>query len=658
MPADADFEDFDAKIAEVRAARATDDPKKYAAALRSLIAAHYDSFDASESYSGDTLRDLVKRDRLLADDNMSMAIVAGVFHNKNRSGTSPKNLDQAIQDARQNFIDKRADIRPIMNALGGDWDTPGVAQMSKDMEQEFHDEFIRQGAHEAEATVRAKRKVISILNTRSSDPKQAYFVISSKSQNASIKLYMDGKSSTMKPVIGPDDAVRIREGIAAARALRFNKDPINVNVMSNDSMGVPKAVSDELESGDVAFTYFGGDGVYLYPEKIQSEFIAGGFGPNWFSTDTPDVDSIYKHLIVHETGHLQMYKLWGSENSSGRQALEADFKKFNVRKNGTSDYGNESISESFAEQYAKYLLTGDASQEFIDLLSSKGLTKAQLNKKWRETYEQKDSNYKGFFDFMDKFMGSQSIDVDGKKITAPEYDFVWQQSGNQPYGTKQSKFGSAPINLIARLKGMRNKKPETVTSIQESDKVAVVYRGVDGTKGKSGWDLHDEWRTSDEPWYGFGMFGDGQYSSNLQSSAGQFGSTIAKMGIKKDAKVAVWNDNRSSTSGWKPMAGDPNAVNLYEIYNELTDSVIRDFILNEIDPDMDSSEISQIRSLILDAIGLRSGARKDASNLAAILGYQVLEILEPQAATRGREESYFIIIDRSATQMMVPPGKN
>jgi hypothetical protein len=81
---------------------------------------------------------------------------------------------------------------------------------------------------------------------------------------------MDPKSSTMKPIVDENEIAQIRDGITAARANRFNKDPINVSVMSVDSAaGVPQSVSSQLDDGDLAFTYFGGDGVFIYPERMK-----------------------------------------------------------------------------------------------------------------------------------------------------------------------------------------------------------------------------------------------------------------------------------------------------------------------------------------------------------------------------------------------------
>ena len=243
-------------------------------------------------------------------------------------------------------------IDSILRGLGSGWDVEGAVALSDRLFKEFKDGFTAQGAHEKEAVYRASKKVAAILTERSTNPAKAFIRINSDSDNAEINLYMDGgrTDGTFVPVTSEIDTAHVRDAISAARAFRFNKDKITVNLLSEKSEVAPKAVTSQLGGEEVAFTFLGGNGIYLFPEKIERMVARTDRPADFFSTDTSSKELTYKHLVVHESGHLQMYKLWGDSNSSGRKALEGDFKKFGVSQTGTSLYGDESVSESFAEQ--------------------------------------------------------------------------------------------------------------------------------------------------------------------------------------------------------------------------------------------------------------------------------------------------------------------
>jgi hypothetical protein len=608
--------------------------------LRDLIVFHQDSFKADESYSPRDLDAAVKADELLSSDPRAIAVVRGVLHVGARDGKSPKTLTQLLDDAKQNFKDNRADVRPHLAALGGDWETKGAIQLADDMQVEFEAEFIRQGAHPGEAVFRAKRRVAQVLNDMATDHKKSYIVLTSKQDNASIKLFMGSKSGTMVPVAAPDEVAQIRVGITAARANKFNKDPINVNVMANDSTSaMPTAVSSQLDDGDLAFTYFGGDGVFIYPQRV-SKMLADGVDSNWFSTNIKDSKDLYKHLIVHETGHLQMYKLWGQGKGSGRAELEKDFTNFNVSKDGTSDYGSESISESFAEQYAKYLLTGNASQEFIDLLSSKGLTKAQLNKKWRENHKSLfSSGYDIFFKFLDGVM------VDDQQGVTPEY--------NGPEAREYSdggKYGAGIVHRLGRILGFTSNKPDKVDSIK-NDKY-VIYRGLQSANNRTPIDMHAQFMYADMPYYGYGIHGDGQYSStNRRTARGYAGYTddgVVKMRVKPTAKVYS-EGGRGSDNLFDPAVSN-DGIDIRDVYAKLFDSdgILAQIVLNEIDPDLSGYELQAQIDLLARKLGIINGNYMGSkSHLAALLGFQGIEI------NQGGE-SFVVILDRSMLEMQDP----
>ncbi len=632
ISANADLDEFEAKISAVRDARGSGDQGAYAKALRDLLQIDYDSLNASEEYDPTTLDMLVKNDRFL--DTRGLALVRGFFHNKKRTGSTPKTANELRADAATEYRTKMPRIDAILRALDSDWDIEGAVALSDRLFKELKDEFLVQGAHDKEATYRASRKVASILRERSSDPTKSFIRISSNTDNAEINLYMDGKRTdgVLTPIVNEVDAAQIKAGIAAARAFRFNKDKISVNVLSEASNAAPKAVTSELGGDEVAFTFLGGNGIYLFPEKIETMLNRPDRPSDFFSTDIDTKDLAYKHLIVHESGHLQMYKLWGDGKSSGRKSLEDDFKKFNVSQAGTSLYGDESVSESFAEQYAKYLITGDASPEFLELLSSKGLTKAQLNKKWRDNYPQYKNN---FFKFVDGIL------ADDQNVITPEFNGPESSEYN-----KKAKYGAARVHKLARIFGFTDKKPDTVDSIP-NDKY-TIYRGVSANSESEAWLMHNQFRTADMPWYGYGIYGDGQYSSNNQSTARGYGTT-AKMRAKPDANVYVSLESSWSKDGNIYSVKNNNDTDINKFYDELRKTLLKEIVLNEIDPNLEGSELDSQVKLLKLKMGLNERG-ENHSILAGMLGYQGVEIV------MNSGESYLVILDRSMVDMMVPPG--
>lgn len=164
----------------------------------------------------------------------------------------------------------------------------------------------------------------------------------------------------------------------------------------------------------------------------------------------------------------------------------------------------------------------------------------------------------------------------------------------------------------------------------------------------SGWELHNQFRTADMPWYGYGIYGDGQYASTESSTASNFGSVVAKMRVKPDAKIYNHQDGKVFDSLDNNQGIDIPALqrSLYE-----TGGILEQIVLNEVDPDLEGSELqAEVRKLEVK-MGLNGRASDhDLSILAGMLGFQGIEL------RNNNFESYFVILDRSALEMLVPPG--
>ena len=645
MPATVDLNALDDKIQAVRSARtdmASDinvDPIKqsaYEAALKDLLDFHHDQFDASESYSFPL--DLIKSDKALSA--RGIAKIAAASHGRNRAGSAPKSADTLADESIKTFRDKTPRINDVLSSLGGDWQAQGAKEYHDELGSKFSKEYTDLGIPRNEAEFRAKVRASNMLKNQAGNPELAQVKVSSTSNNAEIYVYMNANADgTMTPSLSGAQAKYINDGIAKARAFRFNKDKVTVHALGGSTYMPPKVADDIGDSA--AFTYFGGNGVYLYPDRVSGILGKLPDDPNFYSTDIKTEADAFSHIIVHETGHLQMYKLWGNDKNSGRAALAADMAKLNVPQD-VGTYSRSSASESFAEQYAKYLLTGDASQAFMDLLSSKGLTKAQINTKWRDAYKSKSKQHSAFMEALSAFASefgdgsTASNDIE----SSPDY------GGNSVGG--YTKFGSRSANKVARLLGLRGKRPQQVDDIDPNTH-QVIYRGNKDVQdeGKSGWDLHEEFRDSLEPYYGFGIYGDGIYSSTEADTAESFGYRVAKLGIDKNANLAAYGRRQ----GKPHIALSEKEFSLESFYTELYSEILPEYVRNEINPDMSDAEVRQVVSQILARTGLGNGSyfdRDQAAIIAAWAGFQGLEVINPNGHSK---ESYYVIIDRSIIQM-------
>jgi hypothetical protein len=629
IPAGHDFDKLEELISEVRSARQDGDTDAYATALRDLLQFHYDSFDASNEYKSPL--DLVKADRFMSP--REVAKVAGFLHNKDRSGTRAKSYDEVRDDLAKDLRTKIPRISSILAALAGDWKAEGALELIDRYQSEFETAYKDAGLSGSEAKFRANSKALAKVRKMMDSPSSAHIKLSSANDNADIFVYMDTDlpaGSPYAPVINDAEAAAILGGIRKARANRFNKDRVIIHAMAGGT-DLPKSVAAQIGEDDAAFTYHGGNGgVFIYPKKVTAVGTNLSFNPNWYSTDVSSLEAAYQHIIVHETGHLMMYKHWGSDKDNGRASLVADMKKFKVS-GGASEYGDQSPSENFAEQYAKYLLTGDATPEFLALLESKGLTKAQINKKWREAY--KTGSHSKFFDFLDKIWEDDAAQF------VPEF--------NGPEASeyiKDGRYGSPIVHKLARLLGFVGNKPTEIDAVP-NDKykiwraVSPIDRGPQRIEADQ---LHEEFRTLDVPWYGFGMYGDGQYFSTAESDTYSFGSDAMAFSLDSNAKVYVYGGSRSSSIYDRSKNGE---FSVERFSAELENSLLREIVLNEVAPDATEAEIKVEIRLLKHKLGLTGDSQKDASILAGIFGFQGIEIV---GANSG---NYFVVLDRSMLRM-------
>lgn len=159
--------------------------------------------------------------------------------------------------------------------------------------------------------------------------------------------------------------------------------PLQMSVVAPGTILPDGSTSDNSRALGYAFP---GGGGHVLPDRLQ-KMIANGnhsgeaYNPetSWHSVPQNNYQEAFTHTVIHEMGHVLMYKYWGDDMPMrrGDQNLKKDYEQLGIDKQKISRYGTKNHMEHFAEAYARYVLTGDATPEFRDLLGSKGLLKSQ-----------------------------------------------------------------------------------------------------------------------------------------------------------------------------------------------------------------------------------------------------------------------------------------
>lgn len=206
-----------------------------------------------------------------------------------------------------------------------------------------------------------------------------------------IRVFRNPRSSSPSNLAASEGDVRVAaEAFALIRdRLGSDKKPVTFSFISPSSILPDGRDGKSGNSRTLGYAYSGGEAHGFADRHKGSSNLRDEWGKpynpdtSWHSVTSSSEEDNLRHTVIHEYAHVVMYKYWGSNvaGDRGEEELIKDYNRFAIRiKSGRtkiSRYGSKNIAEHFAEAFARYVATGEASPEFRDLLRSKGLLKSQ-----------------------------------------------------------------------------------------------------------------------------------------------------------------------------------------------------------------------------------------------------------------------------------------
>jgi hypothetical protein len=306
-----------------------------------------------------------------------------------------------------------------------------------------------------------------------------------------------------------------------------------------------------------------------------------------------------------------------------------------IRTAPISGRGADHETEDFAELFAKYALTGEAPEWFRELLKSKGLTKRQISKKWREG---KAGFFKKILDFLD--LHEEELQKGSPEDADGAHGFL-------------AGFGPKEGHKIARWLGFQTNKPELVDKLDPA--LPKLFRGISPHRNDSAKDLMMKFVEDDVPYYSSTkMYGDGLYAATDRSTASGYssGGGVLNMAIKPEAKIYVMDQSGRPTPSSSKLvdpakaATDASGIDVNMIDNALI-KLLQEKVQNEMFPDLDlgSDEIANEVAKIRASFPAFNQNGSNYSNIAGLLGFDGIEII------MGGGTSYFTFFNRGVLQV-------
>lgn len=333
-------------------------------------------------------------------DSREAAHLTAIYQKQNTRGSGGA---QTMDDRYNDLVSRLDRMTPrtagTAQMVGGTWRQESAKELASNVFDTMHKAVIGQrygSARPAEDKAKAKILTNKFLGDLVLKPNALFASIRNEDTGDVIRAFMNPRSSASNLKIKASPA-ELKMASAALAKVRENSNveaPLLLSLLAASS-SVPGR--ENYRSGHSSNTLgyaFPGGGAHLYVDRVNTsgserERNLRPSNDGWWSTEVATTQDVYMHTGVHEIGHVVMYKTWGKDTASakGEMALASDYKKFGITDSNSissigsrqpiSEYGKESVAEHFAEAYARYVITGDATPEFRALLESKNLLKSQ-----------------------------------------------------------------------------------------------------------------------------------------------------------------------------------------------------------------------------------------------------------------------------------------
>lgn len=308
-----------------------------------------------------------------------------------------------------------------------------------------------------------------------------------------------------------------------------------------------------------------------------------------------------------------------------------------------SKYGATDPMENFAEMFAKYVITDQAPEWFVELLKSKGLEKRQISQAWRQTLA---NHGKTLFQRMTRVFDSKN-------------------KGESLVPDKTSAGGGIVFRdayLVAGLLGVTEKMPNIVDKFPSD--APLIYRGLRKQGKTSGKTFRLSWKHDIIPYFTKGIFANTMYSSSdrgtAESYAGYEESGVEDMAIHPDTKILVIDGYDNDGIGDKTTKFNlKNTTYLRDIFpgglqeiGKEVRAIVESYVQNELHPEYDSNDprlAAKVNDILNNELEGIFRVHSNHAILAMLLGFDGAEI------RMGSNESYYLTLDRSTLYMKPEP---
>lgn len=377
----------------------------YIASLEELYMDHWTGVKSTSGQNPYTAP-IYKADGIL--DTREAAQLTAKFQQRNTrgSGTSAPTIASVYNDAIAR-LDRMLPKVPTSQLAGGNWSQEPISSTAETIFNTLYESIKKQrngSPRPAEDKVRARLLTNKVLKNMVFNSSAMFVSLKNKDTGDTIRAYVNPRTGTSSPKIKASPA-QLKEASESMAKIRENSNvqfPMMFSLIAASSMVPGTERFSKSSSATIGYAFPGG-GVHIYLDRVEKygetkAKIAQEEGTydGWWSTNVTTGTEVMDHISAHEFGHDVMYKIWGNDTSSdnGSRELAQDYKKVGLTNGKTttvgrirlgsprqyiSRYGLKSVEEHFAESYAKYIVTGEATPEFRALLESKNLLKSQKN---------------------------------------------------------------------------------------------------------------------------------------------------------------------------------------------------------------------------------------------------------------------------------------